>query len=74
MCIEYRALNKKTIKNRYPIPRIDELMDEFREINFSRRLIFDQGTIKLRYERRTYQKQPFDATMGIMSFWPCHSG
>jgi hypothetical protein len=28
MCIEYRALNKKMIKNRYPIPPIDELMDE----------------------------------------------
>ena len=24
----HRALNKKTIKNRYPIPRIDELIDE----------------------------------------------
>ena len=28
MFIDYRALNKKTLKNRYPIPRVDELIDE----------------------------------------------
>jgi hypothetical protein len=27
MCIDFKELNKKTIKNRYPIPRIDELLD-----------------------------------------------
>ena len=27
MCIDYRQLNKVTIKNRYPLPRIDDLFD-----------------------------------------------
>ena len=28
MCIDYRNLNKVTIKNRYPLPRIDDLFDQ----------------------------------------------
>lgn len=34
MCIEYRALKKKTLKNRYPIPCIFELMDEIRGVRY----------------------------------------
>ena len=28
LCVDYRQLNKMTIKNKYPLPRIDELMDQ----------------------------------------------
>ncbi|GJR55658.1 putative reverse transcriptase domain-containing protein [Tanacetum coccineum] len=28
MCIDYRELNKLTVKNRYPLPRIDDLFDQ----------------------------------------------
>jgi len=28
MCIDYRELNKVTIKNKYPLPRIDDLFDQ----------------------------------------------
>ena len=28
MCVDYRALNKQTVKNRYALPRIDDLMDQ----------------------------------------------
>nr|GEX74882.1 hypothetical protein [Tanacetum cinerariifolium] len=31
MCIDYRELNKPTIKNRYPLPRIDDLFDQLQE-------------------------------------------
>ncbi|GJS63289.1 putative reverse transcriptase domain-containing protein [Tanacetum coccineum] len=34
MCIDYRELNKLTIKNRYPLPRIDDLFDQLQGSQF----------------------------------------
>ena len=37
MCIDYTSLNKITIKNSYPLPRIDDLLDQLKEaIYFSK--------------------------------------
>ncbi|KAD2805347.1 hypothetical protein E3N88_38724 [Mikania micrantha] len=37
MCIDYRELNKVTIKNRYPLPRIDDLFDQLQGATFRTR-------------------------------------
>ncbi|GKD03947.1 hypothetical protein Tco_1178921 [Tanacetum coccineum] len=37
MCIDYRELNKLTVKNRYPLPRIDDLFDQLRGQRITRR-------------------------------------
>ena len=34
MCVDYRGLNAITIKNKYPLPRIDELFDRLRGARF----------------------------------------
>jgi hypothetical protein len=63
ICIDYRALNKKSIKNRYPIPRIDELIDELHgAVYFSRiDLMFGYHQIKVRKDNKK-------------TMFRCHSG
>jgi len=43
MCIDYRALNKITIKNLYPLPRIDDLLDQLKEAVHFSKLEFHSG-------------------------------
>ena len=43
ICIDYRAMNKITIKNRYPLPRIDDLLDQLKEAVYFTKLDFHSG-------------------------------
>jgi hypothetical protein len=48
MCIEFQDLNKKTIKNRYPIPGLMSCWISCMDLYISKKLIFSRATIKSR--------------------------
>ncbi|GKD84941.1 putative reverse transcriptase domain-containing protein, partial [Tanacetum coccineum] len=55
MCIDYWELNKLTVKNRYPLPRIDDLFDQLKGSNV-------YSKIDLRYGHYEFQVMPFGLT------------
>nr|GFA65855.1 hypothetical protein [Tanacetum cinerariifolium] len=57
MCIDYQELNKLTVKNRYPLPRIDDLFDQLQGSSVYSKIDLRSGMIlKLLKEEELYAK------------------
>jgi hypothetical protein len=73
MCIDYRALNEVTIKNKYPLPRIEDLFDQLRGARVFSKIDLRLGYKQLRIQPQIYRRQHSSLSMDYMSSWLCHS-
>ena len=73
MCIDYRALNQVTIKNKYPLPRIEDLFDQLKGAKVFSKIDMQSGYNQIRVREQDIEKTAFSIRYGhyvykVMSF------
>ncbi|MCO5548236.1 hypothetical protein L7F22_001693 [Adiantum nelumboides] len=65
MCVDYRSLNKITIKNRFTIPRIDDILDKLQGARIFSRIDLKSGYHEIRIAPEDVHKTAFGTIFGL---------
>jgi hypothetical protein len=68
MCIDYRALNEVTIKNKYPLPKIEDIFDQLRGASVFSKIDLRSGYHQLRIRPLDILKTTFITKYGLYEF------
>ena len=68
MCIDYRQINKVTVKNKYPLPRIEDLFDQLRGASVFSKIDLRSGYYQLRVKEVDAPKTTFRTRYGHYEF------
>ncbi|MCO5575528.1 hypothetical protein L7F22_029329 [Adiantum nelumboides] len=68
MCIDYRALNKQTIKNRFPVPRIEDIFDRLQGSTYYSRIDLKSGYHQIRIVPEDIHKTAFRTQFGLYEY------